>query len=130
MRESRFFQNCGNFCFDLYWKYHNFERIMILATVLLKWTNFKGSFSFMCKKSILSLCIISKLALLDKNFIFTFLNRSTMMWWVICHACPVDVQEGDLGSDTIFFCQTDRVLLFFSCENTRDFLMAPKAFKS
>ena len=26
MPESRFFQNCGTFCFDLYWKYHNFER--------------------------------------------------------------------------------------------------------
>ena len=26
-----------HFCFDLYWKYHNFERIDIRATVFLKW---------------------------------------------------------------------------------------------
>ena len=32
MRESRFFQNCGTFCFDLCWKYHNYERIEICAT--------------------------------------------------------------------------------------------------
>ena len=40
MRESHFFQNCGTFCFDLYWKYHNFERNKIRATVFLKWTDF------------------------------------------------------------------------------------------
>ena len=40
MRESRFFKSCGTFCFDLYWKYHNFERIEIRATVFLKQTNF------------------------------------------------------------------------------------------
>ena len=40
MHESRFFQNYGTFCFDLYWKYHNFERFEIHATVFLKWTDF------------------------------------------------------------------------------------------
>ena len=42
MRESRFFQNCGTFCFDLYWKYHNFERNEVRATVFLKWTDFSS----------------------------------------------------------------------------------------
>ena len=41
LRESRFFQNCGTFCFDLYWKYHNFERNKIHVTVFLRWTDFK-----------------------------------------------------------------------------------------
>ena len=40
LRKSRFFQNCGTFCFDLYWKYHNFERNMIRATGYLKWLDF------------------------------------------------------------------------------------------
>ena len=46
MRESRFFQNCGTFWFDLYWKYHNFERNEIRATVFLKWTDFRKVFFF------------------------------------------------------------------------------------
>ena len=41
MRESHFFQNCGTFCFDLYWKYHNFERNEIRATAFVKWTDFR-----------------------------------------------------------------------------------------
>ena len=41
MRESRFFQNCGTFCFNLYWKYHNFERNETRTTVFLKWTDFR-----------------------------------------------------------------------------------------
>ena len=45
MHESKFFKNCGTFCFDLYWKYHNFERNEIRATVFLKWTDF----SFVCE---------------------------------------------------------------------------------
>ena len=38
--ESRFFQNCDTFCFDLYWKYHNFECNEIQVTIFLKWTDF------------------------------------------------------------------------------------------
>ena len=38
--ESRFFQNCSTFCFDLYWKHHNFERNEIRKTVFLKWMDF------------------------------------------------------------------------------------------
>ena len=41
--ESCLFQNFGNFYIDLYWKYHNFERIGIHATVVLKWTDFSWS---------------------------------------------------------------------------------------
>ena len=40
LHESGFFQNCGTFYFDLYWKYHNFERNEICATVFLKSTDF------------------------------------------------------------------------------------------
>ena len=40
MRECSFFPNCGTFCFDFYWKYHNYERKRICATVFLKWTDF------------------------------------------------------------------------------------------
>ena len=40
MHESCFFQNCGTFCFYLYWKYHNFEQNEIRATGFLKWTDF------------------------------------------------------------------------------------------
>ena len=40
LRKSSFFQNCGTFCFDLYWKHHIFKRNKIRATDLLKWTNF------------------------------------------------------------------------------------------
>ena len=46
--KSRFFQNCGTFCFDLNWKHHNFDRREIRAMDFLKWTNFsmsKWSFS-------------------------------------------------------------------------------------
>ena len=46
LRESRFFQNCGTFCFDLYSKYHNFERNEIRATVFLKWTDFSNFLAF------------------------------------------------------------------------------------
>ena len=35
MCKSCFFQNCGTFCFDLYWNYHNFERNEIRVTVFL-----------------------------------------------------------------------------------------------
>ena len=38
MRKSSFFHNCATFCFDFYWKYHNFERNKICASV--KWTDF------------------------------------------------------------------------------------------
>ena len=31
-------------CFDLYWKYHNFERNKNCATGIFKWTNFNGFF--------------------------------------------------------------------------------------
>ena len=46
MHESQFFQNCGTFCFGSYWKYHNFERIEIRATVFLKWTYFRYSYNY------------------------------------------------------------------------------------
>ena len=42
MRDPHFFQNCGTFCFDLYWKYHNFERNEIRETGFLKWTDFSN----------------------------------------------------------------------------------------
>ena len=46
MRESRFFQNCGAFCFDLYWKYHDFEWNEIRATVFIKWMDFAKVFHY------------------------------------------------------------------------------------
>ena len=44
MRNPHFFKKCCHFrwlCFDLYRKYHNFERNEICATVFLKWTDFR-----------------------------------------------------------------------------------------
>ena len=41
LHESGFFQNCGTFYFDLYWKYHNFERNEICVTVYLRWMDLK-----------------------------------------------------------------------------------------
>ena len=61
LRKSSFFQNCGTFCFDLFWKYHNFERNEIRATGFLKWRDFREccecskievTFWFWCGKSV------------------------------------------------------------------------------
>ena len=57
MRDSRFFQNCGIFCFDLYWEYHNFERNEIRATVFLNERNI-DTVEILLKSPNVNLCAI------------------------------------------------------------------------
>ena len=43
-----------HFCFDLHWKYHNFERNKISATVFLKWMDFRETLSSLTRNWIAS----------------------------------------------------------------------------
>ena len=84
MHESRFFQNRGTFCFDLYWKYHNFERNEICTTVFLKRTNLGIQFSIIIPKLFTQINLHPLFSLLLDYLLHGLLLMDTLWNTLVC----------------------------------------------
>ena len=122
----------GRKCFQVVLQIYQWKKMNFVICNLFETMENDAQKSWLYLKVKVSLILVMFVNLSVENLLrkFLFLNRSTMIWWVICHACPVDVQEGGLGKWHYFFLSNRPCVAIFFRENIRGiFIIWSKVFE-
>ena len=123
----------GRKCFQVVLQIYQWKKMNFVICNLFETMENDAQKSWLYLKVKVSLIFVMFVNLSVENLLrkFLFLNRSTMIWWVICHACPVWCTRGGTWEVTLFFSVKPTVCCyFFPWKHQRDFHNLVKSFWS